>query len=50
MSRTSKSNLGPVARGRRIVTTEIGRDRTRYPPTSAMAITKNLKKKYDLIR
>lgn len=50
MSRTSKSNLGAVARGRRIVTTEIGRDRTRYPPTRAMAITKNLKKKYDLIR
>lgn len=45
VSRTSKRSLGAAARGRTIVTTEIGSERTMYPETKDMAITKNLDKK-----
>ena len=42
VSRTSKRSLGAAARGRTMVTTEIGSERTMYPATMDMAITKNL--------
>ncbi|CAN1306452.1 hypothetical protein LINPERPRIM_LOCUS26807, partial [Linum perenne] len=42
MSRTRRRKRGATAWGRTMERMEKGRDSTRYPPTIAIAITKNL--------
>lgn len=42
VSKIIKKSLGPAAWGRMIATMENGRDRTKYPATIAIDITKNL--------